>query len=74
MTPDASAWRFSANYDHVDVLASSDLAWEWLRRNDAYDADFEALARVGADRPLLTERIRRRWRLRFPCRSPDPAP
>ena len=43
MTPDASTWRSSAEYDHLDALTASDLAWEWLRRNDAYDTDFEAL-------------------------------
>jgi hypothetical protein len=37
MTPDASLWRSPAHYDHIDDLTASDLAWEWLRRNDAYD-------------------------------------
>ena len=46
MTPDASTWRSSAEYDHLDALTASDLAWEWLRRNEAYDADFETLERV----------------------------
>lgn len=70
MTPDASTWRSSA-YDHLDELTASDLAWEWLRRNDGYDADFEALtSENGASQPL-TERIRQRWGLRFSCRSPD---
>lgn len=70
MTPDASTWRSSAEYDHLDTLTASDLAWEWLRRNEAYDADFEALA--GADVPKnMTEQIRQRWGLRFPRRSTD---
>lgn len=70
MTPDASIWN-SSEYDHLDVLTASDLAWEWLRRNDDYDADFEALSsESGAPEPL-TERIRQRWGLRFPCRSPE---
>jgi hypothetical protein len=38
MTPNASTWRSSADYEHLDVLTPSDLAWEWLRRNDAYAA------------------------------------
>ncbi|HOT82400.1 MAG TPA: DUF6499 domain-containing protein [Candidatus Defluviicoccus seviourii] len=68
MTPDASTWRSSAEYDHLDALTASDLAWEWLRRNEAYDADFEALA--AADTPKeLTTQIRQRWGLRFPRRS-----
>lgn len=72
MTPDASTWRSSAEYDRLDTLTTSDLAWEWLRRNDAYDADFEAFSthRAGSDR--LSERIRR-WGLRFPRRPPNAA-
>lgn len=69
MTPDASTWRSSADYEHLDVLTASDLAWEWLRRNDAYDADFEASV-AGRESPeTLTDQIRQRWGLRFPRRS-----
>ncbi|MBI1620549.1 transcriptional regulator domain-containing protein [Aquamicrobium zhengzhouense] len=70
MTPDASTWR-SSEYDHLDRLTASDLAWEWLRRNDAYDADFEAVASDPGDPEPLTDRIRQRWGLRFPRRSTD---
>ena len=73
MTPDASTWRSSAQYDHLDELTASDLAWEWLRRNDDYDADFEASIADQGDPQPLTERIRQRWGLRFPCRSAGPA-
>ncbi|UXT21141.1 hypothetical protein FY140_06720 [Agrobacterium tumefaciens] len=67
MTPDSSTWRFAADYDHTDRLTASDLAWEWLRRNDAYDADFGMLKQAGIERqPSLTDQIRLRWRLRFP--------
>jgi hypothetical protein len=58
MTPDATQWRISTNYDHLDDLTASDLAWEWLRRNDDYDHDFEALGRTDVDPQLLTEKIR----------------
>ena len=71
MTPDASSWRSTAEYEHLDVLTASDLAWEWLRRNDAYDADFEASVASRSSSETLTEQIRQRWGLRFPCRSPD---
>ena len=70
MTPDASQWRISTHYDHLDDLTASDLAWEWLRRNDDYDHDFEALGRTDVDPQLLTGKIRDQWGLRFPCRSP----
>ena len=68
MTPNASTWRSSADYEHLDVLTPSDLAWEWLRRNDAYDADFEASASGQGDPEPLTERIRQRWGLRLLAR------
>ena len=71
MTPDASVWRSSADYDHVDALTASDLAWEWLRRNDAYDADFEMSETAGTDAQPLAERIQQRWGLRFPGRPFD---
>lgn len=71
MTPDASTWRSSAEYDHLDALTASDLAWEWLRRNDAYDADFEASAADRGASHTLTDEIGRRWGLRFPRRPPD---
>lgn len=71
MTPDASQWRLPARYDHVDDLTASDLAWEWLRRNDDYDQDFEALGGTDVDRQALTEKIRQQWGLRFPGRSTE---
>ena len=67
--PDASQWRTAANYDHVDTLSASSLAWEWLRRNEAYCADFEAFAATGADTAAMTARIREHWRLRFPGKT-----
>lgn len=73
MTHDASTWRSSAEYDRLDTLTASDLAWEWLRRNDAYYVDFEAAVSGGGDPDPLTERIRQRWGLRFPGRSPYPS-
>lgn len=69
MMPDASQWRSAACYDHVETLTGSGLAWEWLRRNEAYNQDFEALSAKEADTTVLTEKIRQRWRLQFPGKS-----
>ena len=74
MLPDASVWRSSARYDHVEKLTASGLAWEWLRRNEAYDQDFEAYAAPGADQAAITAEIRQRGRLRFPGKSRDRTP
>lgn len=67
--PDPSNWDASAEYDYADDLTSSDLAWEWLRRNEAYDRDYQALAAAEADVQSLTDRIRQHWRLFYPARS-----
>ena len=66
MTPDASGWRSPKGYDHVDDMTASDLAWEWLRRNESYDKDFQALNDSKVDPHPLTDKIRQRWGLRFP--------
>ena len=66
MTPNAAGWRSSAAYEHIAEMSPSDLAWEWLRRNDAYDEDYQELSETKADLQALTDKIRRRWGLRFP--------
>ena len=65
MMPDASQWRSSERYEPVEHMSASGLAWEWLRRNEAYNRDFDALSAHDADIAMLTDAIRQRWRLRF---------
>ena len=70
MRPDLSQWHASERYDHVeDGLTASDLAWEWLRRIEAYGRDYLAFAEAGVDRRPLVARIQAQWGLQFPCRS-----
>ncbi|WP_374575982.1 transcriptional regulator domain-containing protein [Phenylobacterium sp.] len=64
MRPDPSQWRTPDAYAYLDDLIASDLAWECLRRNADYQADFQASAHRGADAALSA-----RWGLRFPGRS-----
>jgi hypothetical protein len=71
MTPDSSLWRLSVRYKHIDDLTASDLAWEWLRRNDDYDHDVAALGRVDVDPKELNQKIRDQWGLRFPGRPSE---
>ncbi|RTL95973.1 DUF6499 domain-containing protein [Nitratireductor sp. ac15] len=66
MTPDASGWRSPKGYEHVDDMTASDLAWEWLRRNESYDKDFQALTATKEDPRPLIDKIGQRWGLRFP--------
>jgi hypothetical protein len=70
MRPDTSQWRSSSTYDYLDDLVAADLAWEWLRRNTDYQRDYAEAERPDADRERLTNMVRMRWGLRFPCR-PD---
>src|SRR3990167_464308 len=62
MRLDPSQWRSSAAYAYLDALIASDLAWECLRRNADYQADFEATAAQNAPDAALSAR----WGLRFP--------
>jgi hypothetical protein len=73
MTPNAAGWRSSAAYEHIAEMSPSDLAWEWLRRNDAYVEDYRELSEGKTDIQTLTDKIRRRWGLRFPRGPAGPA-
>lgn len=72
--PDPSNWEASAEYDYAEDLIASDLAWEWLRRNEVYDRDYQTLAAAGADIQTLTDKIRQHWRLFYPGRSSKRSP
>ena len=66
MTPDVSQWRSMERYDYVELLVSPELAWEWLRRNEAYQRDYaDVVATAGVAHPL-NEAAQQRWGLRFP--------
>lgn len=67
MTLDTSRWRSSSTYDFVDGLVAPDLAWEWLRRNADYQRDYAESEHPAADTQRLTDLVRTRWGLRFPC-------
>ena len=54
-------WRDDQAYDHFDSLDLSGLAWECLRRNQDYRADYERMQHGGG--------VPADWGLRFPRRS-----
>ena len=66
MRKDASAWEATSDYDYLDTLGASDLAWEWLRRNERYEHDFAVFDRASPDSGDARDLIRERWGLRFP--------
>jgi hypothetical protein len=49
MMPDASHWRSSERYAPVEQMSASGIAWEWLRRSELYNQDYEALSAKDAD-------------------------
>nr|WP_244670199.1 DUF6499 domain-containing protein [Rhodoplanes elegans] len=65
MGPDTSRWRTSETYDYLDLLVAPDLAWEWLRRNTNYQADFAESERSSVAAQRFTALVRSRWGLLF---------
>jgi hypothetical protein len=59
--PMARDWRDEQAYQNFDHLDVSGLAWECLRRNESYRADYAAM-QSGSGDPTA-------WGLRFPSRS-----
>jgi hypothetical protein len=72
--PDTSQWWSSTEYAYAEGLTASDLAWEWLRRNEAYDRDYQTLTSSEEHVQSLTDRIRQHWRLFYPARSSKGVP
>lgn len=66
MAKDASGWEAASDYDYLDTLGASDLAWEWLRRNERYEHDFAAFDHATSDPGKARDLIHERWGLRFP--------
>jgi hypothetical protein len=65
MGPDPSKWRDASAYDFVDDLPVDALAWEFLRRNPAYQKHYREIVESGADSEAADEAIRLHWGLRF---------
>jgi hypothetical protein len=64
--PIGSDWRSPAAYAYIADLDPADLAWEFLRRNPAYQRDY----RKSVERPATPDKtIARRWGLPFRGRS-----
>ncbi|HEY2533655.1 MAG TPA: DUF6499 domain-containing protein [Xanthobacteraceae bacterium] len=65
--PLASNWRSIARYQYLTRLDRSGFAWEFLRRNTAYQEDYNIVVReTGSDadsEARSTERLSRRWGL-----------
>lgn len=58
-------WRVASDYDYVDELDLSGLAWEFLRRNPDYQREYAVLSADGACLPGPGGGLSPRWGLRF---------
>ncbi|MBX9934209.1 MULTISPECIES: transcriptional regulator domain-containing protein [Pseudomonadota] len=63
--PQESDWRSSDAYDYIDQLHTSDLAWEFLRRNRQYRESYYELARGGQVSGEQARRFAEQWGLSF---------
>jgi len=63
--PQEGGWRSRAAYDYIDDLSPSDLAWEFLRRNDSYRKDYASLSRDGQIDGREAAALAERWGLAF---------
>jgi hypothetical protein len=68
-----SDWRSSDMVEQLNRLDRSGFAIEFLRRNDAYRAEYasteQLIARGGTDPEVAYANLARRWGLRFRPRS-----
>lgn len=59
------SWRSEAAYDYIDQLTTSDLAWEFLRRNPTYRAHFQLLSSSGRLTDKVAAAFAEKWGLSF---------
>ncbi|WP_432763529.1 transcriptional regulator domain-containing protein [Brevundimonas aurifodinae] len=55
-------WRDPAPYELIETLSPSDIAWEFLRRDPAYQRDFRAGLKTT---PEQADQAAGHWGLRF---------
>ena len=73
MMPSATDWRSVTQYQYLTRLDRPGFGWEFLRRNVAYQEDYNTFAREAASdansEARSTESLGRRWGLSFRDRS-----
>lgn len=62
-------WRSPAAYSHTKALPAAGFAWEYLRRDEDYRREFQAIAASSDPDPERLEAFVQRWGLRFSDRS-----
>ncbi|WP_406873719.1 DUF6499 domain-containing protein [Aminobacter sp. P9b] len=70
MKPDSSKWRSSQAYDFISNVPPDALAWEFLRRNPAYQREFADMQQINPTPISLSpHELRSQWGLRFSSKS-----
>ncbi len=61
-------WRSPTAYNFAKNIPAAGFAWEYLRRYDEYQRDYQTITRLGEPIPRSLEAFSKRWGLRFPLR------
>lgn len=62
-------WRLPAAYQFAKSIPAAGFAWEYLRRDDEYRREFQAITTSSEPGPERLETFVQRWGLRFSNRS-----
>jgi hypothetical protein len=62
-------WRSPAAYQFANSIPAAGFAWEYLRRNDEYRREFQAITASSEPESERLEAFVQRWGLRFSNRS-----
>ncbi|MEQ8750048.1 MAG: DUF6499 domain-containing protein [Amphiplicatus sp.] len=62
-------WRSPAAYKFAKSIPAAGFAWEYLRRDDDYRREFQAITASSTPAPERLEAFAQRWGLRFSDRS-----
>ncbi|WP_202034585.1 transcriptional regulator domain-containing protein [Sinorhizobium meliloti] len=62
-------WRSPAAYQFAKSIPAAGFAWEYLRRNDEYRREFQAITASSEPESDRLEAFVQRWGLRFSNRS-----
>ncbi|SNS93872.1 transcriptional regulator domain-containing protein [Sphingopyxis indica] len=63
--PQHGTWRSASAYDYVEELDPEELAWEFLRRNRQYQAEYQQLTGAARLDASADTGICAKWGLRF---------
>lgn len=62
-------WRSPAAYKFAKSIPAAGFAWEYLRRDDEYRSEYQAITTSTEPNPERLEAFVQRWGLRFSDRS-----